>query len=135
MRESAGEDVREALDDLRLRPGRAALVLEPDPDQQQRLARLLVLSGHRVVGTSTLDGGRSLLREFPVDVVLIAEELTLPSPMAVIADMVGLMPGARFVVLTQPEEPVSGIRPARYEALEYLERPIEPARLRELLAS
>lgn len=134
-RERNREDVGEALDALRVgSAGRAVLVIEPDPDRQQGLARLLKLGGHRVIGTSTVDGGRSLLREFPVDLVLVAEEVTVPNPMAVIADMVGIRPGARFVVLTEPEEPVSGVRPARYEALEYLERPEEPQPLHALLA-
>lgn len=114
--------------------GRAALVIEANPDHQQRLARLLTFGGDRVVGTGTVDGARTLLREFPVDLVLIAEELTLPNPMALIADMVGLQPGARFVILTEPEEPASAVRPLRFEQLEYLERPEEPGVLRELLA-
>jgi hypothetical protein len=38
-------------------------------------------------------------------------------------------------VLTEPEEPGSGVRPVRYEALEYLERPEEPDALRALLTA
>jgi DNA-binding NtrC family response regulator len=135
-RELNPEHVGEALEALGIgRAARAVLIIESDPDQQQRLARLLTLGGHRVIGTSTVDGGRTLLKEFPVDLVLIAEELTVPNPMAVIADMVGVRPEARFVVLTEPEEPVSGVRPARFEALEYLERPTEPEAFRALLTA
>ena len=128
------EDIGEALASLRAAPPRAVLVIESDPDRQQRLARLLKLGGHRVIGTGTVDAARSLLREFAVDLVLVTEELTLPKPMALIADLISLRPSSRFVVLTEHEEPTSGMRPARYEALEYMERPLEPAGLRELLA-
>jgi DNA-binding NtrC family response regulator len=102
---------------------RSVLVIEPDPHLQETLARLLKRGGILVVGASSLDGGRSLLREFEVDLVLVAESVTLPDPMVVIADLVGLRPGARFVVVVEPESPSSGVRPARYEAIEYVERP------------
>lgn len=135
-REVIVEDVGEAFTALRVaRSERSVLVIEPDPDLQQGLARVLKRGGCLVVGTSTVDGARSLLREFSVDVVFVAEALTLPNPMAVIADLVGLRPGARFVVLVEPEEPTSGVRPVRNnEAIEYVERPAETEILRNLIA-
>lgn len=129
------ENVSEAFAALRVALSeRSVLVIEADPDLQQGLARVLKRGGCLVVGTSTVDGARSLLREFPVDVVFVAEALTLPNPMAVIADLVGLRPGARFVVLVEPEEPTSGVRPIRYEAIEYIERPAEAEALRSVIA-
>jgi DNA-binding NtrC family response regulator len=127
MHHEVADDVREALATMRvIASERSVLVIEPDPDLQQGVAGVLKRSGRLVVGTSTIDGGRSLLREFPVDLVLVAETLTLPNPMVVIADLVGLRPGARFVVMVEPEEPTSGVRPVRNnEAIEYVERPVD----------
>jgi ActR/RegA family two-component response regulator len=116
-------------------PGRAVLIAEPDPAEQARLARLFRRAGHRVIGASTIDASRSLLKEFSVDVALVAEELTLPSPMMTIADLVSIRPEARFVVLAESESGGSGIRAPREEAIEYSPRPLEPEALSVLLAS
>ena len=51
------------------------LVVEADPDLQWRLARALTVEGNRVVGTSSGDGALALVAEWPVDLVLVAEEL------------------------------------------------------------
>lgn len=135
LKGNIAEDVAEAFAALRVAPSeRSVLVIESDPDLQQGLARVLKDGGCLVVGTSTVDGARSLLREFPVDVVFVAEALTLPNPMAVVADLVGLRPGARFVVLVEPEEPTSGVRPVRHEAIEYVERPAQAEALRAVIA-
>lgn len=49
----------------------SVLVVQADPDEQWRIARMLTVGGHRVVGTSTGDGALALLAEWPVDLVLI----------------------------------------------------------------
>lgn len=51
------------------------LVVEADPDLQWRLARTLTVEGNRVVGTSSGDGALALVAEWPVDLVLVSEEL------------------------------------------------------------
>lgn len=51
------------------------LVVEDDPDTQWHLARMLTVSGHRVVGTSSGDGALALIEQWKVDLVLVAEEL------------------------------------------------------------
>lgn len=51
------------------------LVVESDPDLQWRLARTLTVEGNRVVGTSSGDGALALVAEWPVDLVLVSEEL------------------------------------------------------------
>lgn len=51
------------------------LVVESDPDLQWRLARTLTVEGNRVVGTSSGDGALALVSEWPVDLVLVSEEL------------------------------------------------------------
>lgn len=51
------------------------LVIEDDPDLQWQLARMLTVQGHRVVGTSSGDGALALVSQWPVDLVLVDEEL------------------------------------------------------------
>ena len=52
------------------------LVVESDPDQQWRAARMLTLEGHRVVGTGSGEGALALLSHWPVDLVMVSENLT-----------------------------------------------------------
>lgn len=112
------------------------LLVEPNPDYQSRLARMVTVHGHRAVGTSSLDGALALLQAFPVDLVLVAEEVGEGDPTAMVAELVSVRPHARIVVLTAPEEPSeSGVRPARFEALEYAPRPSDSEALTALLAS
>jgi DNA-binding response OmpR family regulator len=54
---------------------RGVLLVENDPDLQWRLARTLTVGGNRVVGTSSSDGALALMAQWPVDVVLVAEDL------------------------------------------------------------
>jgi two-component system response regulator FlrC len=51
------------------------LVVEDDPDLQWHLARMLTVQGHRVVGTSSGDGALALVSQWPVDLILVDEEL------------------------------------------------------------
>ncbi|MFW5920881.1 MAG: response regulator [Polyangiales bacterium] len=51
------------------------LVVEDDPDTQWRLARMLTMEGHRVVGTSSGDGALALVGEWSMDLVLVDETL------------------------------------------------------------
>lgn len=52
------------------------LIVEPDPNVQWRLARMLTLSGLRVVGTSSLSGARMLISRWPVDLILLSQTIT-----------------------------------------------------------
>jgi DNA-binding NtrC family response regulator len=123
---------------LRGGPGAAVLIVEPNPDRQSSMARLVAVHGHRAIGTSSIDGARALMASFPVDLVLLAEELGGSDPVRVVGALVSLQPNARIVVLTQPEDAESGesgVRPARMQALEYQSRPVSAAVLQALLAS
>lgn len=112
------------------------LLVEPNPDHQSRLARAVTVHGHRVIGTSSLDGAVALLQAFPVDLVLVAEEIAEGDPTAMVAELVSIRPHARIVVMTAPDESAeSGVRPARFEALEYAARPFDSEALTALLAS
>jgi two-component system response regulator FlrC len=51
------------------------LVVEDDPDLQWRLARMLTVQGHRVVGTSSGGGALALVAQWPVDLILVDDEL------------------------------------------------------------
>jgi len=75
---------------------RGVLVVEPDPDLQWRLARMLTVRGNRVVGTSSAEGALELIAQWPVDLVLVDD--TLPG-----------MSGAELARVIQerhPETPV-----------------------------
>jgi ActR/RegA family two-component response regulator len=92
----------EALRKLSRSSGRAVLIVEPSPDHQARLARLVAVHGHRAVGTCSLDGALALLRVFPVDLVLLAEEIAGRAPLQVVADIVARRPETRIVIMTPP---------------------------------
>jgi len=63
-------------------PAAAVLVVEADPELQWRLARMLTVHGNRVVGTSSGDGALALIRQWPVDLVLIDADLPATSGMS-----------------------------------------------------
>jgi CheY-like chemotaxis protein len=63
-------------------PAAAVLVVEADPELQWRLARMLTVHGNRVVGTSSGDGALALIREWPVDLVLVDADLPATSGMS-----------------------------------------------------
>ena len=67
--------VEHALRGLSGGPGSAVLIVEPSPDHQARVARLLAVRGHRAIGTTSVDGAMAFMRAFPVDLVLLAEEI------------------------------------------------------------
>jgi len=127
--------LQNALGDLRPGACRAVLLVEPNPDHQSRLARMVTRRGHRAIGASTLDGGLALLQAFPVDLVMVAEEACFGDPTAMVAELVSIRPHARVVIMIGPESTESGVRPARFEALEYAPRPSDAEGLRQLLAS
>ena len=115
-------------------PGRAVLIVEPSPDHQARLARLIAVRGHRAIGTSTLEGALSFLRAFPVDLVLLAEEVGGTSPLRVVAEMLGQRPNARIVIMTPPEANEDSEH-SRVTALEYVPRSLGIDVLQTLLPS
>lgn len=127
-----GTEVQRALQGLAGGPGRAVLVVEPGPDQQARLARLVTVRGHRAIGTSSLDGARAFIRAFPVDLVLLAQEVVGDSALAIVADLLGTRPHARVVIMTTPDH--VGFGPAS-RVLEHVERPFSADVLNRLLGT
>ncbi|MFI5308153.1 MAG: response regulator [Polyangiales bacterium] len=130
--QSDGE-IEHAVAGLERGRGRAVLIVEPSPDHQARLARLTAVSGHRAVATSTLDGARALLRAFPVDLVLLAEELTGDTPLPVVAEMVGRRPNARVVIMTHPKSDDEPSEFPQLGTLEYIPRSLGHDDLQSLL--
>jgi DNA-binding NtrC family response regulator len=80
-------------------PGRAVLIVDPSPDHQARLARLMAVHGHRAIGTSSLDGAFAFLQAFPADLVLLAEEAAGATPHSVVADIADRRPNARVAIM------------------------------------
>lgn len=117
---SSDDELKHALTGLSQGPGRAVLIVEPSPDRQARLARLMAVHGHRAIGTSSLDGARAFLRAFPVDLVLLAEEIAGSSPLTVVADLVGRRPHARVVIMSRQSAPEVELEAPRLGALEYV---------------
>ncbi|MCS6798633.1 MAG: response regulator [Myxococcota bacterium] len=76
------------------------LVVEDDPDQQWRLARMLTVDGSRVVATSSAEGAVALLREWPADVVLLDDELGGTSGIDVARRIHALRPRLPIVLMT-----------------------------------
>jgi ActR/RegA family two-component response regulator len=128
------ERLKAALQGLGVGPGRAVLIVESSPDHQARLARLIAVHGHRAIGTSTLEGALAFLRAFPVDLVLLDEQIGGESPLPVVAQIVGLRPHARIVIMTRPEAG-GAAEGERFGALEYVSRSLGGDVLQELLAN
>jgi DNA-binding NtrC family response regulator len=131
--------VGQALRGLRGGRGRAVLIIEPSPDQQSRLARQVTVHGHRVIGTSSLDGALALLGAFPVDLVLVSDALLGSDPMRLVGELVGSRPHARVVIMTTPARSGdaaqgAALKAPRNGALEYINRPFTSDMLTTLLA-
>ena len=81
------------------------LVVESDPDLQWRLARTLTVEGNRVVGTSSGDGALALVSEWPVDLVLVSEELPGMEGIEVIRHLHERCPTLVSVLLADEDSP------------------------------
>lgn len=75
LRESLRGDNWPGLKKVMPAPASRMLVVEDDPDAQWRLARLLTVHGHRVVGTASGEGALALVGHWAVDIVVIDESL------------------------------------------------------------
>ncbi len=121
------------------------LVVEPNPDQQWQMARQLTVGGHRVIGTASCDGALALLGQYPVDLVLMAEELPRTDGVSLAARLRKSNPALRIVIVGDPDEPEStsdptrsGVRPhvdpELAGAVDFLPRPLPQEALAALLA-
>lgn len=104
-----------------LAPGApAVLIVEPLPDQQWKLARMFTVQGYRVIGSASVMAARALLRRFPVDLIMLAEDdnqrLT-----ADVTDLRVQAPNAQVVVMGVSEEAQQ--LAAAYEGVVCVQRP------------
>ncbi len=117
--------------------GASVLVVEPDPDLQWRLARMLTVHGHRVVGASSGDGALALAREWPVDLVLVDEALPARGGLSALALTRALRaahPDVRVVLLTAAGAPPEPHLAARVSGVVgCLARPFRPESIAEAL--
>lgn len=98
-REKIDQAVR-ALREISPQRQSGVLVIEDDPDLQWRLARMLTVQGSRVVGTSTGDGALALIAQWPVDLVLVDQDLPGMSGLEVARRIRQSHPGIQVVLMT-----------------------------------
>jgi|WetSurMetagenome_2_1015567.scaffolds.fasta_scaffold674668_1 DNA-binding NtrC family response regulator len=101
--------VKEALIKIELSEGArdSVLVIEPDPNHQWKLARMLTLKGYRAIGTSSCDGAIALLKEYPVGLVLLAENLPTISLTTLIEKIRESRPFVHVVVMRDTESTIA----------------------------
>ena len=110
------------------------LLVEADPDLQWRLARMLTLRGHRVVGTVSGDGASALMREWPVDVVLIADQLRDASGLEVARMLGQAYPDVPIVIMISQESPQLQLAAKLAGAVAVLIKPFRMEAFSQLLA-
>jgi len=111
--------------------GSAVLIVEPDPDFQSRLARMFTIQGHRVVGTASVDGALALLSQFPVDLLLVAEECPSKDVAAIAQAAAAHRNGTRVLVIG--EGPLGSFHTG-VPQVEYVERPARMDQVATLVA-
>jgi CheY-like chemotaxis protein len=109
------------------------LVVEDDPDLQWRLARHLTVFGNRVVGTGSADGALALIAEWPVDIVLIDQDLPGTTGLELARQIRVAQPDIAIVIMTDTEldeRPALGMA----GAVSWLAKPFRAEALAEVLA-
>ena len=134
-----GKAVPKAVEGLSKGPGRAVLIVDPSPDHQARLARLMAVHGHRAIGTSSLDGAFAFLQAFPADLVLLSEEAAGATPRTVVADIGNRRPNARVAIMVPHDRAEldgdAELGADDEERLEYVPRALNGETLATLLPS
>jgi len=115
---------------------RGILIVEPDPNVQWHLARMLTVMGHRVVGTSSLSGATMLLSKWGVDLVLLSETIARKTPDPLTA---GLDEGRSQLPIVLIADDASDVNDANAEFItttgmvHRIRRPFAPEKLSRLL--
>ncbi len=118
------------------RPSRrssSVLVVEDDPDQQWRLARMLTVNGNRVVGTSSGDGALALIAEWPVDLVLIDDGLPGMSGLALAEKIRKGYPRVAIALMTASDPRSLGRKPLACGAFACFAKPLAQEAIEGLL--
>lgn len=85
------------------RPQNGVLLIEDDPDMQWRLARMLTVSGSRVVGTSSGEAALAVIEQWPADLVLVDQGLPGMSGLEVARIIRARHPGIPVVLMSGEE--------------------------------
>jgi two-component system response regulator AtoC len=110
-----------------------ALIVEDDRPHLEALAKLLESEGFEVVGSDTLAQGRVLLGERSFDLVL--SDLRLPDGTALeLLPILDERPGTDLVLVTGRGSVDSAVEAFRGGVIDYLTKPVDVSRLREILA-
>lgn len=83
---------------------RDVLIVEPDPDRQTELSRVLALPGRRIVGTSSADGAYSLVHAHRPDAIFVAPGLENISAPTLCAELRDLCPASLIVCIHHENE-------------------------------
>ena len=111
-----------------------ALVVEDDPNTLEALAELVRREGFEVSTAEDLSRARTLIRERRPQVVL--SDLVLPDGRG--TELLGLLdehPRAEVILVTGNATAESALDALRLGAYDYLTKPVDPGRLKALLAS
>jgi DNA-binding NtrC family response regulator len=127
---------KEAFTEIEISEGAldTVLVVEPDPNQQWKLAQMLTLKGYRAIGTSSCDGAMALLKEYPVGLVLLAEKLPTTSPTTLIDKLREFRPSLRVVVMRDTESAIPEKPPRQSRVYEFPKKHLRMETLTGILA-
>ncbi|MGE0790115.1 MAG: response regulator [Sandaracinaceae bacterium] len=114
---------------------RGVLVVEDDPDLQWRLARMLTVRGNRVVGTSSGEAALELIRQWPVDLVLIDDGLPGMSGVELARTLRDQFPDIPVVMMSSTETQESTLAAKLAGAIAVITKPFRPDAIIELLRS
>jgi len=118
----------------KVRPENGVLLVEDDPDMQWRLARLLTLSGARVVGTSSGEAALAVIEQWPADLVLIDQSLPGMSGLEIARKIRALHPGMPVVLMSSEENADLRLAAKIAGAVELLIKPFRIESISEIFA-
>ncbi len=111
------------------------LVVDDEPLMQKLVSRFASEAGFDVV---TCAGGRealAFLRERPADVAMVDLRMPEVNGLEVLREIRATVPGCEVILMTGYADVHSAVEAIKLGARDYLAKPFEPARLRDLLLS
>ena len=115
---------------------RSVLLVEDDPDLQWSLARMLTVSGNRVIGTSSGAGALTVVEEWNPDLALVASSLPGMSGVEVARRLRALNPDLLVILMGEPApEPQPVAKERKSDVSAYLAKPFGFESLRALIES
>ena len=111
------------------------LVVDDEPQIQKLVARYAAAAGFDVVMCT---GGRealAVLQERPADVAMVDLRMPEVNGLEVLREIRATVPGCEVILMTGYADVHSAVEAIKLGARDYLAKPFEPDRLRELLES